>query len=300
MLLYETWARLAEIDPDSVSTSIGTLIAQLPGGKETLDGLKIAQETRAQRELQPFKVRAASREGVPSSIQEAIDFGNLTPEQQRTFQNLILMKRPPAAVTNVNVSNIEKGTAAELAKLVPDLADQANAAAGQLGDIPRYRAALNNAFVGPFANQRLAVARVANVLGFTGDKAINATTELIQGNAEMALKARGMLKGQGTITDTEQKLLLKARTGDINFTKGELTTLLDVFERASRAQYDKSVRLLRSAAGKSEAASMFLENVSPLPEAPTAPAPSPAAPAPAAAGARGAAPAMPSGFRVIR
>ena len=148
---------------------------------------------------------------------------------------------------------------------MPDLYTQANAAAGQVADLPRYRQQLQSAITGPLADQRLAVARVASALGFAGDKAITATTELIQGNADMALKARGLLTGQGQITEFEQKLLIKAKTADINFTKPELEALFNVFERAARAQYGTSRRLLESAAKKSETAQMFLDNVTALP-----------------------------------
>ena len=225
----------------------------------------------------------------------------MQPEQQKTFQALQILKKPPAAVTNVNVQNIDKSAAAELGKLVPDLYNQANSAATQLSDLPRYQAALDNAITGPFAEQRLSTARVANALGFTGDKAVNATREVIQGLSEMALKSRTMLTGQGQITEGEQKLLLKARSGDIDFTKGELKTIFGVADRAAKAQYNQSRKLLESAAKQSPTAQMFLENMQPLAtqEAPPpAPAPAQAAPAPAAPAA--AVPGMPPGFRVIR
>ena len=261
---YDTWARLAELDPANSQATIGGLLQGLPGGDKAIEAWTKVQQERRAAEMQPLEMEAKRREGVPASIQEAIDYGNLKPEQQKTFQTLQVLKKPPAAVTNVNVTNLEKTASGELAKLLPDLYEQANSAASQLSDIPRYRKALETAITGPFAEQRLTVARIANTLGFTGDKGINATQELIQGNAEMALKSRGMMKGQGQITEGEQKLLMRARSGDINFTKGELNTLFNVFERASKAQYEKSRSLLQSAAGKSETAQMFLDNVSPL------------------------------------
>jgi hypothetical protein len=232
-------------------------------------------------------------ETLAPSVRESIDFANLKPEQQATFQALQILKKPPAAVTNVNVSNVDKTAAAELGKLVPDLYNQANSAATQLSDLPRYQAALDNAITGPFAEQRLSTARVASALGFTGDKAVNATREVIQGLSEMALKSRTMLTGQGQITEGEQKLLIKARSGDINFTKGELKTIFGVADRAAKAQYNQSRKLLESAAKQSPTAQMFLENMQPLAtqEAPP-PAPAPAQAAPA--------PAMPPGFRLIR
>lgn len=275
---YDTWARLAELDPANSQATIGGLLQGLPGGDKAIEAWTKVQQERRAAEMQPLEMEAKRREGVPASIQEAIDYGNLKPEQQKTFQSLQVLKKPPAAVTNVNVTSLEKTASGELAKLLPDLYEQANSAASQVADIPRYRKALESAITGPFAEQRLSATRVANALGFTGDKSINATRELIQGNAEMALRARGLMRGQGQITEGEQKLLVKARAGEIDFTKGELQTLFNVFERASKAQYERSTNLMRSAAGKSETAQMFLDNVTPLPGAEQPqPTPQPAA-----------------------
>jgi hypothetical protein len=280
-------AKLAELDPVNGVFLAGTAIGGLPGGvgKQALEAWQKTRDERRARALEPATLEAKRRENIPSSILEAIDYAKLTPDQQKTFQALQVLKKPPAAVTNVQVTNLEKTASGELAKLIPDLYEQANSAVTQLKDIPRYRQALDKAITGPFADQRLTVARIGNALGFTGEKSINATQELIQGNAEMALRSRSMLAGQGQITEGEQKLLLKARSGDINFTKGELNTLFGVFERAAKAQYTKSTNLLKSAAGKSETAQMFLDNVSKPPEeqqeAVIPGAPAPARPTPA-------------------
>jgi len=291
----ETWRDVAKENPKAAEDYFGFIISQMPGGDKVIEAwTKVQQERRAQ-ELQPLELEAKRREGVPTSIQEAIDFRNLKPEQQATFRDLQVLKKPPAAVTNVSVTNLEKTASGELAKLLPDLYEQANSAASQLSDIPRYRKALESAITGPFAEQRLSAARVSNALGFTGDKGINATRELIQGNAEMALRARGLMKGQGQITEGEQKLLVKARAGEIDFSKGELQTLFNVFERASKAQYERSTNLMRSAAGKSETAQMFLDNVSPLPS--EEPPKQPAQPAAGAANIRSQADAIIRGGR---
>jgi len=58
---------------------------------------------------------------------------------------------------------------------------------------------------------------------------------------------------------------LQARSGDITFSKGELDTIFNVAERAAKAQYEKSKKLLSSAATKSPTAQMFLDNVEALP-----------------------------------
>lgn len=219
------------------------------------------------RPLAQAQLDKANKEKLAPSVQEALDFANLTPEQQKTFSSLQVLKKPAGAVTNVNVTNLEKTAEGELGKLVPDLYNQANSAATQLTDLPRYRKALGVAITGPLANVRLDANRIGEALGFTGDKKINATRELIQGLSEMALKSRSMLTGQGAITDREQALLLQARSGDISFSKGELDVIFNVAERAATAQYEKSKNLLRSAAAKSPTAQLFLDNVETLPGA---------------------------------
>ena len=307
-MFLETWRNVAKENPKATEDYFGFTISQVPGGDKVIESaVKLGGERRAEAEAKPklaeLEAKALSAgvaaefarpmavaelaktkaETLAPSVRESIDFANLQPEQQKTFQSLQILKKPPAAVTNVNVSNVDKTAAAELGKLVPDLYNQANSAATQLSDLPRYKAALDAAITGPFAEQRLSTARVASALGFTGDKSVNATREVIQGLSEMALKSRSMLTGQGQITEGEQKLLIKARSGNIDFTKGELKTIFDVSDRAAKAQYNQSRKLLESAAKQSPTAQMFLENMQPLAtQEATRPAAGPAQAAPAA------------------
>jgi hypothetical protein len=233
--------------------------------KDFAEAQKKLSETKRAEAMAPAELAAKKRENIPTSIQEAIDYRNLTPEQQQTFQALQVLKKPPAAVTNVNVTNLEKAASGELGKILPDLYEQGNSAASQIKDIKRYRQALEAAFTGPLAGIKFGAARFADAFGFKGDKSIQATRTLIQGFSEMALNARSTMKGTGTITDSEQKLLIKARSGDIDLTVDEMKVIFDVSERVASSQYEKSRKLLKSAAGKSETAAMFLENMSELP-----------------------------------
>ena len=289
---FDDYSNMIALNPTGARANIGILMSTLPGGKQFLENADKALSTiRAEDQKGPTlaKLEAEAlekgvvaefarptaeanlaklnKEKLAPSVQEAIDFANLTSDQQKTFSALQVLKKPAGAVTNVNVTNLEKTAEGELGKLVPDLYNQANSAASQLGDLPRYRKALGVAITGPLANVRLDANRIGEVLGFTGDTKINATRELIQGLSEMALKSRSMLTGQGAITDREQALLLQARSGDITFSKGELDTIFNVAERAAKAQYDKSKKLLSSAATKSPTAQMFLDNVEALPGA---------------------------------
>jgi len=295
----ETWRDVAKENPKATEDFFGYTISQMPGGDKVItSAIALGGEGRAAAQAKPtlakleFEALEAgvkaefvrplaqanldklNKEKLAPAVQEAIDFANLTADQKLTFQSLQILRRPPGAVTNVNVTNLDKTAAGELGKLVPDLYNQINSAATQLSDIPRYKSALDKAITGPFANQILTGARIANAFGFTGDSGINATREMIQGLSEMALKSRSMMTGQGAITEGEQKLLIQARSGDINFTKGEIQTILNVAERAAKSQHDQSTKLLRSAATQSPTAQMFLDNVQQLP--PETPAPLPA------------------------
>lgn len=231
-------------------------------GKDWYEGITKVREERRKQQMQPLELRAKEREGIPTSIQEAIDFRNLTPEQQKTFENLQILKKPPAAVTSVKIFNeIDKAAGTELGKLVPTLYDQANAASTFLDSVPRYKTALNSAITGPMANERLAAARISSALGFGGEKGINATTEVIKGLAKMTLDGRKTMRGEGAITESEGKLAERAFSGDIALTKGELISLFNSAERSAKFQYTQSKKLLTSAATKSENAKLFLDNL---------------------------------------
>jgi len=285
----ETWRGVTEVNPTASQRFFTAELLRLPGGEKIVENIiKVQAEQREQEKQIPtlaeLKAKAISAgvdatfaepkaqaeldklkaEKLAPSVREAIDFKNLTLEDQKLFNNLQLLKKPPAAVTNVNIA--DKTAGAELGKLVPDLYNQMNASADLTADLARYRTALDKGFTGPFAERRLQIAQVANAFGLVGEKGINATRELIQGNAEMALKARALIagQGQGPITEGEQALLTRARAGDINFTKGELNTLFKLFDRGAKAQYDQSRKLLESATTQSPTAKLFLDAAKPF------------------------------------
>jgi hypothetical protein len=126
------------------------------------------------------------------------------------------------------------------------IADQVDAAFTRTKDAVSTQHALNRLeenlddpklITGFGAKARLTAAQVAQLFGGDGaDLAVTRST--IQGFAEIALQSRGMLKGQGQVTENEQKLLDRARSGDISFTLPELKELVSVLGRANKARYD--------------------------------------------------------------
>ena len=283
----DTWLQLVKFNPQSASSVINRLVMNTPGGKEMLDAAKVAGEEARKAALQPSELTQAEEkakqerintqflaqqkqaelrktevEALAPSVREAIDYQNLSTEQKALFGNLQILKKPPAPVTNVNVSNvIDKAAGAELGKLVPELYTQANASASFLTEVPRYKRALDLAITGPLANERLAASRVSSALGFGGEKGIVATTEVLKGLAKMTLDGRKTMRGEGAITESESKLAERAFSGDISLTKGELMSLFNASERAAKFQYTQSKKLLTSASSKSPTAELFLQNV---------------------------------------
>jgi hypothetical protein len=73
---YETWATLAERDPDSARVTIGTLVAQLPGGEKVIESVGKVQEQ--QRQAAMFgpglaKARADADKAVSDAIKAGVD-----------------------------------------------------------------------------------------------------------------------------------------------------------------------------------------------------------------------------------
>ena len=68
-------------------------------------------------------------------------------------------------------------------------------------------------------------------------KKLQATRATIQGLAQLTFNAREKLKGSGSISDTETRLLEKAASGDIDsLSVPEISTIIDVAERAAKIE----------------------------------------------------------------
>lgn len=259
--------KFIEINPAKAMEVVGQIIAVLPRGNDILANIQTNQETRL------------SREKLYPSVQESIDYANQTPEVRAIFDTL---NKKTSPVTNITVDTATKATGVELGKLVPELYNRINSAATQFNNIPIYRNALAEAITGPFANKRLGAERLANLFGFRGDKEqkINATRVLIQGLSEMALNSREMLTGQGSVSNYEGELLQRARGGDIDFTAGEISAILDVSSRASKQQHAQNYKLLLAASKDNPSAKIFLDATNKLNLGNTKPTGKPTTPAP--------------------
>jgi hypothetical protein len=187
---------------------------------------------------------------------------------------------------------MDKAGGTEAGKLFDTWMESATSGNETLRNLDEYEKAISGAITGPGATVRLGAARIANLLGFAGDDAINSTRTLMQGLSELTLSARGMLKGQGAITEGETELLRQARSGKIDFTAGELKSLFGAIRRVTKAKTERDTSLLKRAADKgSDVARLYLDEVESRAYQP----PSAKQPPPGATPAAPAAPAAPQG-----
>ena len=146
-----------------------------------------------------------------------------------------------AAKTHINVDTAPKSLASALGKdvatTIAQARDQADSATQTLNNVAQIRSGLDKAFVGPFANQRMTLNQLGELMGVNGkdatEKLVN-TRNVIQGLARQELAAAGQVKGQGQITEGERSMLRRADSGMINeMTKPEIETLMSAMEKTA-------------------------------------------------------------------
>jgi hypothetical protein len=291
---YEQLAATAEKSPGD-AMKVGTLLlASIPGSKDALEGLIKSREDARKEALAPFEqksemalaqqrqtasqanlasaaesyagvglkkaqTQAAIQEKLPESIRTAEWFRNQSPEVQQNFKDVQLLRNP---TTTVNVNNIDQAGEKALGNLIPEFYNKATSSFRQINEIQGYKKALSNAITGPLAEQRTALEEVMFSAGLSGSDGLTATTEIVKGLAKLALDSRQLIsgQGQGTVTDSEQKLLTQAASAPQSLTKPQLKKVLEIAEKAAKANNKQNVDLLGRVATKSDTGQLFEES----------------------------------------
>jgi YD repeat-containing protein len=204
--------------------------------------------------------------------------GEYVPNPQ--FQKYEIEKTKQGATNVVNKIDVKtgEGLAKEIGPMLAASKAAAEGALSQMETVNRLNAAINSGklIAGPFANQRLTLAQIGQVLGVGGkDNAeiLTNSREAIQSLAKFSLDGRSVLKGQGQISDYEGKLLAKATSGDIaDLTIPELKVLTSTAERVAKAQqaaHQRNMKVMRSKPELKDVADFY--EVPDIPTAPTQP-----------------------------
>ncbi len=142
-----------------------------------------------------------------------------------------------------------KSLAAEVGQRASTSLVKAEGAAGIMENANMVREALNtgNVIAGPLAGVRTKFAQVLELAGAGDKEKLVATRSAIQGLASLTLESRAELKGQGQITDTETKLLERARSAEIGeLTIAELQQVVNVAQRLANRMWSSHQNLLKT------------------------------------------------------
>jgi hypothetical protein len=140
-----------------------------------------------------------------------------------------------------------KSLAAEVGQRANTSLVKAEGAVGIMDNANMVREALNtgNVIAGPLAGVRTKFAQVLELAGAGDKEKLVNTRSAIQGLASLTLESRAELKGQGQITDTETKLLERARSGSIeDMTIAELQQVVNISQRLANRMWSSHQNLL--------------------------------------------------------
>lgn len=167
--------------------------------------------------------------------------GNFKPE---VFEKLKALNEAKKAVTNIDLGDqfataVIKPAINEAMKTK----DMALSAVKQLETVGRMRQALQsgNVHVGPGSTWKHYVDQLALAAGIKGknlEERVRNTRNLLQGLAKFTIEARKLLRGQGQISEGEQKALELAESGQLDELTGpELNAILNRIEETAKAVY---------------------------------------------------------------
>lgn len=160
------------------------------------------------------------------------------------------IKQAGRSVTTVAVNTATgKSLAAPVGGRAEASLVKAEGASGIMENANMVREALNsgNVIAGTLAGPRLKFAQLMETVGAGDKQKLVNTRNAIQGLAAMTLESRAELKGQGQVTENEQKLLERARSGNIeDMTVAELQQIVNVSQRLAGRLWSNHETLLKT------------------------------------------------------
>ena len=145
--------------------------------------------------------------------------------------------------TTVNVSPADKKFSEQFgsatAAAVENTLNKARSAQNTLSTIATIKPLIQGeVFAGPLSESEATISRLGAKFGITSgttQEKLNATTQAMQGLAQLELQAAEAMKGQGAITDFERTLIARAAGGDLaKLTQKEVLGLLGALEKVSQ------------------------------------------------------------------
>ena len=213
--------------------------AGTPEGNQAVQQAKIMQD-----QLELYSKRAPK---IPAALQELEAYMAMSPEQKAAFEKLQKIKATNVTTTATS-SPTGKSLSDPVGKRVEGSLAKAEGAAGLMENANMIQEALNSGKViaGPMAGPRTTIAQLLNMAGADNQAQLQNSLSVAKGLAGLTLESRGELKGQGQVTDTETKLLERARSGDTTLTLDELQQVVNVSQRLARRLWGNHENLLKT------------------------------------------------------
>ena len=212
---------------------------------------QIAQNAMAQARILQDQLELYSKRSPnePAALQELRAYMAMSPEEKAAFEKLQKIKSPNVTATATSTTPVAKSLAGPVGARAETSLVKAEGAAGIMESANMVREALNtgNVIAGPLAGVRTKFAQVLELAGAGDKEKLVATRAAIQGLATLTLESRAELKGQGQVTENEQKLLERARSADIGeLTIAELQQVVNVSQRLANRMWSSHQNLLKT------------------------------------------------------
>jgi hypothetical protein len=143
-----------------------------------------------------------------------------------------------------------KGVGGDVSKTLNELTAGARSANQTLANVDRMLPALDKAILGPGADYRTTMLRIGqqlNVAGADANEQLANTRIVVQGLAQQELDAAAQMRGQGSLTDSERKILTRAAAGDQTLSAAEIRQALTTAQKTSRSRLAEQEDYLKRA-----------------------------------------------------
>jgi len=195
---------------------------------------KILAEGQAPTETEAQSVAEwANRSGIQATIRGPMPTGSQTAQPAAPIVPGQTGMQNPTASESAERKEFATGGAAAITKKLDASYDLAKNSVERITTLNDLKSVIDlPAFSGPGATAQLLLGQLANKFyGANNAETIANTTLKIQGLADLSLKAAGLIKGQGSVTEPERALLEKAKSAPVNLTIPEYKALFKLLEK---------------------------------------------------------------------
>ena len=211
------------------------------------DGTTINQTMTREQATQRLGGGAPQQAGGPLNLTAptdaaAVQMGRQLDQSGQPFNITVPRAGAPSGfgVTNPVQQKAQEAAATGSVKAITDKLESSFASAQsseeRMRTVQNIRPILDLPLItGPGATPQMFLSQVANKMyGVSNEETLANTRQLITGLSELSLSSRGALKGQGTITEGEGALLVKAKSAPDSLTVPEYKRLFTLFEKQDK------------------------------------------------------------------